>query len=58
VLKTALTWGLGPLERVMTKTGDGNRTRTVSLGSQWRCSAATCGSADLRAYCSADRETP
>jgi hypothetical protein len=32
--------------------GDGNRTRTISLGSLWRCSVATCrlltcGSADL-----------
>ena len=35
-----------------------DRTRTVSLGSQWRSSAATCGLADLRVYWSADRERP
>jgi hypothetical protein len=28
--------------------GDGNRTRTISLGSLWRSIAATCGLADLR----------
>ena len=27
--------------------GDENRTRTISLGSLWRCSVATCGLADL-----------
>ena len=36
--------------------GGGNQRRTISLGSLWRCSAATCGSADLRVYCSAVRE--
>jgi hypothetical protein len=30
----------------------------ISLGSQWRCSVATCGSADLRVYGSVDREKP
>jgi hypothetical protein len=28
--------------------GDENRTRTISLGTLWRCIAATCGLADLR----------
>jgi hypothetical protein len=28
---------------------DGNRTRTISLGSLWRCSPATCRFVDLRA---------
>jgi hypothetical protein len=28
--------------------GDENRTRIISLGSLWRCSAITCGLADLR----------
>ncbi len=27
---------------------DGNRTRTISLGSHYRCSLITCGDADLR----------
>ncbi len=31
-----------------TGAGDGNRTRTVSLGSHCRCSPITCGDADLR----------
>ncbi len=31
-----------PVERVADGAGDGNRTRTICLGSLWRCSAATC----------------
>jgi hypothetical protein len=38
--------------------GDENRTRAISLGSLWRCSAATCGLADLRVCCPADCEKP
>jgi hypothetical protein len=37
---------------------DGPRTCTVSLGSLWRCTVATCGLADLRRCWPADRERP
>jgi len=42
--KSILTWGF-VLERV-----DENRTRTITLGTLWRCMATICGLADLRGY--------
>ncbi len=38
--------------------GDENRTRTISLGSLWRCTLVTWGLADLRVCRYVVRETP
>jgi len=36
----------------------GLRGWTISLGRLWRCTATTCGLADLRVYYHSDRERP
>ncbi len=38
--------------------GDGNRTRTIRLGTLWRCSPTTWRFRNLRGYRWSDRERP